>query len=168
MPDFISMGDAAYANNLDGTNFDVVAGYLGGPNAYHTWAAQDWAGIPGPKLPIWVAGYDGAGEGRAALVSLEGLGITSGIIALDLENRIDRTYVDNFGRIVQSKFKVWVYGSANSVFQNPSLNGYWVADYAGIGPFMYNGQSVRATQYAAGPKYDFSLVREWVVSSLWT
>ena len=49
----------------------------------------------------------------------------------------------------------------SSVFSIPRLNGYWVADYAGIGPFMYDHRHVRATQYATGPDYDSSTVRDW-------
>ncbi len=58
-------------------------------------------------------------------------------------------------------FYAWVYGSASTVFGNPSADGYWVADYAGIGPFLYPHRFVKATQYDNGPNYDSSLVKHW-------
>ena len=58
-------------------------------------------------------------------------------------------------------FYVWVYGSASTVFGNPECDGYWVADYAGRGPFMYPHKMVKATQYDNGTNYDSSLVKYW-------
>lgn len=163
-----SMGDAAYLDGLTGTSFEAVAGYYGGPNAYHVWAPTDWDGLK-YKLPIWVGGYDGFAEGGQAVNSLRALGVPVGTItALDLEGRVDKTYVTSFGQHLQSAgYKVWVYGSASSVFGNPELNGYWVADYAGIGPFMYNHNGVRATQYTSGLSYDVSLVKDWTLAHFW-
>ena len=47
------------------------------------------------------------------------------------------------------------------MFSNPPLNGWWVAFYAGIGPFMVDHPDVRATQYANGDLYDSSTVKPW-------
>ena len=48
--------------------------------------------------------------------------------AVDMENRVDGTYVEHFGETLQDAgYKIFVYGSASSVFGNPLLNGYWVA-----------------------------------------
>jgi len=62
-------------------------------------------------------------------------------------------------------YKVWVYGSASTVFSNPGLNGYWVADYASIWPFMYNHSGVRATQYAPGEYYGSFSIKDWTYYS---
>jgi hypothetical protein len=86
-----------------------------------------------------------------------------------METRIDRTYLEGFGGVLQAAgYKVWVYGSASTVFGNPQLNGYWVADYTGQ-PFMSTRLGVRATQYAANlpPGFDASLVKEWTAAFMW-
>ena len=85
---------------------------------------------------------------------------------IDMEGRVDKTYVESFGQALQAAgYKVWVYGQASTVFGNPRLNGYWVADYANRGPFMYNHMHVRATQYAEGQNFDSSTVRDWTYNS---
>jgi len=158
------MRDSAFAANIGQGWAGAVGGYYGGPNAYHVWSPGDWKRFhSNRKLPIWVAGQDGHGEGRAAAGALHALGVPQHVYtAVDMENRADKTYVEHFGEALQAAgYKIFVYGSASSVFSNPHLNGYWVADYAGKGPFMYDHQHVRATQYATGPDYDSSTVRDW-------
>lgn len=164
-----TMGDAAFAANLDGTNFTAVAGYLSSPDDLHTWSKGDWDGVPGYKLPIWVGGMAGRQEAESCLVQLDALHVPAGkTVALDLEGRVDITYVAAFGAIMQHHgYKVWVYGSADTVFENPQLNGYWVADYAGIGQFMYAHPGTRATQWTDGAKYDQSTVKPWELENLW-
>lgn len=155
------MRDAAYASNLKGWT-GAVAGYFGGPSAFHVWSPSDWAQFKGlRKLPIWVGGQDGAGEGWAAAQALWALGVPKGVYTvLDMEGRTDKTYVTNYGAVLNFVgYAVWVYGSANTVFTNPRLNGYWVADYTGTGPFMFPG--ARATQYTNGQTYDSSTVKTW-------
>lgn len=169
MGNTFTMGDAAFAANLFGTKFDAAAGYLSSGYQFHAWTAADWNTVPGPKLPIWVGGFQGKQEAEACLNQLTTLKVTSGAtVALDLEMRVDKTYVAAFGAIMQHYgFKVWVYGSASTVFNNPQLNGYWVADYT-FTPFMHSHPGVRATQWTDGAKYDQSLVKEWELVNLWT
>jgi hypothetical protein len=69
---------------------------------------------------------------------------------------------------------VWVYGSASTVFANPPLDGYWVADYVASGqPFMYDHLHVKSTQYTnnlrTGGKYDSSTLidRVWKDKHHW-
>jgi hypothetical protein len=79
---------------------------------------------------------------------------------------VDRTFLDCFCSVLrEGGYKVGFYGWGWWVFNNPSLNGYWVAEYAGRGPFMYNHSSVRATQYANGQFYDSSSIQEWTYYS---
>ena len=167
MNDRERMRDAAYAVNI-GPYARAVAGYYGGPDAFHVWAPNDWKRFArNRKLPIWVAGLDGAGEGAEAVRALRALGVPRGsYTVVDMEARVDRTYLDHFWSVLQAGgYKVWVYGSASTVFNNPSLNGYWVAEYAGRGPFMYNHSSVRATQYAPGEFFDSSSIKDWTYFS---
>jgi hypothetical protein len=165
------MRDAAFPGGISEPWGRAIAGYYGGPEAYNIWGAGQWKQFArNRKLPIWVAGLDGTGEGHQAVDALRDLGVPrKSYTAVDMEQRIDRTYLDNFGAVLQrAGYRVWVYGSASSVFNNPGLNGYWVADYAGIGPFMYNHAGVRATQYTSGAGYDSSTIKDWTyLSGTW-
>lgn len=169
MGDWATMGDAAFAVNLNGTAFDAVGGYLDSPAAYHPWERIDWAPIPGPKLPIYVATMSGLTDANNCLLNLDHLGVPKGsVVAYDMESRVDVSLVAAFGAVMHHNgYKVWVYGSASSVFGNPQLNGYWVADYL-YHEYMYSHPGVRATQWADGPKFDSSAVKRWTLSDFWT
>jgi len=144
-----------------------VAGYLGGDTP-HIWTDAEWKRFGSlRKLPIWVRSDPGAvnaeADAFAALEGLYGLRVSRGTtIALDLETAVDSGYVNTFHGVMRwAGFYVWVYGSASTVFGNPEADGYWVADYAGRGPFMYPHKMVKATQYVNGTNYDSSLVKFW-------
>lgn len=160
--------DAAFPENLFGMPEDeVTLGYFGGPNALNVWSTDEWARFNrNYKIPIWVAGMDGIGEGHDARNLLEsGLNVPSGkVVMVDMEGRKDRTYLQHFGGILQvAGYKVWDYGSLNHIFQDPPLNGYAVADPTGI-MHMYPHTSVRMTQWAFGQQYDNDIVRHWLIS----
>jgi hypothetical protein len=162
------MRDSAFASNINPSWTGAVGGYYGGPDAYNVWAPRDWTRFHGNrKLPIWVGGPDGPGEAKQAIEALRELGVPKRVYTvIDMEDRVDDTYVNHFGQALQAAgYKVWVYGQASTVFGNPRLNGYWVADYADKGPFMYDHRHVRATQYAQGQNYDSSTVRDWTYNS---
>ena len=171
---YVRMADAAFAANIP-PGFDVAAGYYGGPSAYHVWPAADWARFPGWRLPIWVGGQDGAGEGAEAGAALERLGVPHGsITVLDMEARRDITYVETFAAQLQDSggYKTWVYGSASTVFGNPQIHGYWVADYgvpAAKWMALLQTIGVRAVQYEPDvpPGYDASLVKAWTEGEMW-
>lgn len=166
---YASMGDAAFPQALDGTHFNAVGGYLRSPQAFNPWPDSAWAGVPGPKLPIWVAGMNGMDDANNVLAQLAALHVPVGsLVAVDMEERIDVTYVNHIYAILHHNgYKMWLYGSADFVFRMPRCNGYWVADYAGIGPFMYAHQAVRATQWTNGSLYDQSTVRTWCLPQFW-
>lgn len=162
--------DAAYAANIDPATWDhAVAGYYGGPGAFRVWPHADWERFARhKKLPIWVAAQgdkNGSIDGKNAVAALHELGVPKHVwTVLDMETMVDKTYVEHFGQALDGAgYKVWVYGSAATVFANPALDGYWVADYAGKGPFMYShpDAEVRATQYASGQAYDSSTVKDF-------
>lgn len=170
--------DAAYATTIPDGWDHAVAGYYGGPLALHVWPKADWERFRrNKKLPVWVAGYSGATEGGEALAALRALGVPEGVwTAVDMESRKDKSYLTKFGQTLEeavathaewltsfhdsvgAHYRVWPYGSASTIFGNPALDGFWVADYKGIGPYMYkapDGAEVRATQYQGGPGYDY-------------
>jgi hypothetical protein len=160
--------DSAFAASISPSWTGAVGGYYGGPDAFNVWAPRDWAPFHrNRKLPIWVGGQDGPGEAKQAIAALHHLDVPTRVYtALDMEDRVDDLYVNNFGQAMQAAgYKVWVYGQASTVFGNPRLNGYWVADFADKGPFMYHHRHVRATQYAEGENYDSSTVRDWTFNS---
>ena len=164
------MADAAFAANIP-PGFDIAGGYYGGPQAFHVWPRSDWARFPGFRLPIWVGGQDGPGEGAQAVSELQLLRAHSCLTVLDMETRQDIEYVDNFGGILQAAgYRVWVYGSASTVFGNPPLNGYWVADYTSdmrVIDGLLQHPGVRAVQFATVGPYDASLVKQWVEGEMW-
>lgn len=156
--------DAAYPANLRGST-GVILGYLVAPNALNGWTATEWGWFEANyKIPIWVGGMAGEAEGWGCLQQLYALGVPSGKgIILDLETRIDKTYVNAFGSVLQwAGFKVWPYGSASTLFQNPQLNGYAVADPTGV-PHMYPHPGVRITQYAFNGSTDSDAVKDWLI-----
>lgn len=163
--------DAAFAGNI-GTFSGVIGGYLNSPWAYHPWAPGDWSMFPqNRKLPIWVAGYDGKSEGAEAVDQMVRLGIAPGCpLVVDMETREDKTYIDSFFEAVRTTggYKVLVYGSASTVFNNPACNGYWVALYDGIPSLSATWTNkVRGKQYSSGEFYDLSVWKPWVVQELW-
>src|SRR5262249_3876329 len=158
------MRDAAFAADISQPWNRAVAGYYGGPNAYHVGSSGDWKRFPrNRKLPIWSAGLDVGGGREDAVRALRDLVVLRRVYtAVDMEQRVDKTYLEHFGQTLNAAgYRIWVYGSAGTVFSNPRLNGYWVADYAGRGPFMYQHPGVRATQYEPGELYDSSSVKDW-------
>ena len=171
------MADAAYAANIP-PGFQIIAGYYGGPGAYHVWPASDWSRFPGHKLPIWVAAQGtkiGSEDGHVAVAALRALGVPPGAFtALDMEIMQDVTYTEAFGTVLQDAgYRVWVYGSASTVFTNPPLNGYWVADYtanmAAVDSLLQVSH-VRAVQFSPDdpPGYDISLVKQWTEGGMWS
>lgn len=164
-----NMRDAAFPQNLEGYK-GIVGGYYGGPHAFRVWLPSEWAMFKkNKKLPIWVGGYEGAEEGHQAVAALTALGVPKGsYTVLDLETRIDKTFVEHFGEVLHHHgYRVFPYGSASTIFSNPKLNGYWVADYANKGPFYYPG--ARMTQYASNQQFDSSTVKFWTrtLGSFW-
>lgn len=169
------MRDAAFPENIPGSWDGAVGGYYGGPRAFNVWAPGNWARFgKHKKLPIWVAGFNGHDEARTAVLALRGLGVPEGVwTAVDMETRVDKTYLQHFGAVFDRAGYKWVvYGSASTVFGNPAPHGYWVADYRHIGPFMYDspvGTDVRMTQYASNDNWDSSTVKDytWEKSAWW-
>jgi len=166
---WIDARDAAFPANLHSWP-GMVCGYYGGPMATNVWAHSDWRAFGGYKLPIWVGGMAGAAEGQQAVAQLEQLEVPPGCeTVLDMETRKDRTYVQHFGEVLQAAgYRVLVYGSTSTVFLNPQLNGYAVADPTGV-PHMYPHPGVRMTQYAFGQVFDSDVVKHWIAQDgfLW-
>lgn len=157
--------DAAFPQNLRPMPPGAIAlGYYGGPDAYNVWPDNAWPAFD-QAVPMWVGGLSGATEGASAVAALRRIGVPPGVeTILDMEQRKDRTYVQNFGDTLQDAgYKVLVYGSTSSVFLNPQLNGYAVADPTGV-QHMYPHHGVRITQWGWGPLFDNDAIREWLLT----
>jgi hypothetical protein len=173
------MRDAAYAANIPTPWHGAVAGYLNSrPNGdpLHPWSLSDW-GIfkDNRKLPIFVQSAPvtatAEADAFAALEALYDIGVPIGVrTALDIETAINPHYVNAYGDVLRHfGYYVWVYGSASTLFGNPPLDGYWVADYLDGKPFEYNHPDVHATQYTDNPpkdKYDSSAVKLWTYDNV--
>ena len=168
------MRDSATPEGIPDSWTGAVAGYLSPGDPYRPWAPTDWARFSGRrKLPIYVQTEPQNNhpwtDADQVLRQLRSLGVPQGkYTVLDLDGAIDPAYVEGYGDAMHlAGYKTWVYGQASTLFANPPLNGYWVADYRGIGPYMYGGEHIRATQYASpqtgsGGNWDSSTLQEWV------
>jgi hypothetical protein len=145
----------------------AVAGYYGGDTGNRTWLPKDWAFFAqNRKLPIWAPRIfdnpDGILEGLAAVKELQKLGVPPGVwTAVDMGYRVEPVYLAQFGHVMaENGYKVWPYGHYTTLPKNPVLDGYWLVDHAGIGPFLYETDRfmVRATEYAATIEYTASAV----------
>jgi hypothetical protein len=163
----VKMFDASQPPASAPPGYRAVAGYIGGDTP-HVWTEAEWRRFGTlHKLPIWVRSdpesVDAEADAFGALERLYELRVPRGItVVMDLETAVDTGYVHKFHSVMRwAGFYAWVYGSASTVFKNPAADGYWVADWAGIGPFMYRHHMVKATQYTNGTQYDSSLVKHW-------
>lgn len=165
------MSDASTPPEHVPAGVQAVAGYIGG-NTPHVWTAAEWRRFGHlKKHPYWVgAGRpndSAAGEDDAlnALARLYTLHVPRGIpLSLDMETEVSPAYVSGFGGVLKwAGYFPWVYGSASTVFKNPSLDGYHVAEYPPGGmPFMFGHNRVRATQYAANVNgWDLNELKPW-------
>lgn len=173
---FPLMMDAAFPPSHMPDGYAVAAGYLGGNTpADHVWSDAEWEIFKGiKKLPIFIpqiaihptaVNETGTNDASAVAAELVRLNVPfTNAVALDMETVVAPNYVNDFRAQLHAEGYpyVWVYGSADSVFDNPPCSGYWVAEYPPGGqPFMYNHPEVRATQFKAGAVVDTSTVKDW-------
>jgi len=163
---FVKMWDASRPLLSLPAWLKIVAGYIGGDTPY-VWTIQDWQSQgKRKKLPIFVNDHstpnDAMSDGFAILQRLYVLGVPKGSpVVIDMETSVDPVYLLALWQIIRwAGYKLWVYGSQGSVFQNPACDGYWVATLDGI-QRMFPGKSVRATQYVNRGSYDTSWVKIW-------
>lgn len=151
--------DAAYPPGTPPAGDTVVLGYLGGDTP-HAWTKGEWDTQPARyRIGIWTRSNptgsgQGNAEGIAAAAAWQALGATPGsLIGLDFETAINGPYVTAFDAAVTAAgFKVALYGSTSTLFQNPKPSGgYWPADLTGI-PHLYPGTLL--TQYAFESAWD--------------
>lgn len=160
--------DAAFAGNLTGWS-GAVGGYLPSPRAFHPWSSEDWGLFRGNrKLPIWVAGLNGEEEAFMVLAALFNLGVPRGKwVAADLETRVDRTWCARFHAVMRwAGYLVALYGSTSTLFSNPLLDGWWVADPTGQA-HLYAHPDVMGTQYTGSNTADDDVFTEEAAALFW-
>lgn len=159
------MTDASTPPSSRPEGAEIVAGYIGGDTP-HVWTEHEWHAFGRvKKLPVFVRSGPGNGtsDAFAALQQMYRLGVPKGTtVAYDLETQVQGAMVTGFRNALRwAGYRVWIYGSASSVFGNPPCDGYWVADYTGQA-FMYPHSKVVATQYEANHNgWDWSEVKDW-------
>jgi len=157
---------------------DTVQGYIGErvpirTPTPHIWTKAQWSDFTGKKkYPMFVGtpavgnAGDPVTEAFECMENLYQIGCSPGfVVGLDMETAVSPSYVTSFYNVLHAfGYRVWVYGSASSVFKNPVCNGYDVADWTNT-PHYAAGSSVRATQYAnaamSGIGADLRIIRPW-------
>jgi hypothetical protein len=159
--------DDAYASTPAPAGTQGCLVYVGGDTP-HPWTDADIA-RQGVKylLPTWVRSNMGGtpqADGQRMIAWLRAHKAPAGIsTALDLETQVNPGYVIQYGAELHAAgFKVLVYGSKSTLFGNPKLDGYYVADYTGV-PHVMAGTVV--TQFENTPAFDLDDVASGVV--LW-
>lgn len=151
----VTMRDAAYGSQ-SGQPAELI--YFGGdtPNPL-TPAASEAQYI----LPAWVRSNPGqvnpTADADAFVELLARYGVPRGVATtLDLETAVDPAWVNTFGAVLhQAGYRVWPYGSLKYIFQNPRLDGYFVADPTGVPHLTANSV---ATQWGFFGTYDLSTI----------
>lgn len=165
------MYDAVTPQNLNNTQYQVVAFYCGGDTP-HVWTHAEVESTPQRfRLPIWVRSNPGSAimgvsEAQEFAAQLRFLGCPNGVsVALDYELAIDDRYLLAFDAEMQRQgnWKTLLYGSLGYVEQNSKPSGgYWVAQWNNIEDFP---AGCVAHQFINHPNYDSSVVSDSVV--LW-
>jgi hypothetical protein len=167
-----TMYDAAYPP--PDPHLDVCAFYIGGDTP-HVWSDTEIAGQSARwRLPIFTRSNptdatQAHSDAAAAITWLRGRGVPAGsALALDYETAKDSVYLAAFDKaVVAAGWRVLVYGSLDTVVQNPQPSaGYWTASWTGA---AHLDAGAAATQWASdtmlGKPYDLSEVADSLV--LW-
>jgi hypothetical protein len=147
---------------------DVVFTY-GGGDTPHVWTSAEIATQPARfRVPIWVRSDPGGtaqaqSDATAFVGYLVEIGCPRGVYTvLDLETAIDPPYVTAFGQAMHDVgWMVSPYGSSSTLFKNPILDGYFVAE-PGASGIPANCVMCQHTEDAGGGAYDL----DWLLPSL--
>lgn len=165
------MYDAVTPQNLNNTQYQVVAFYCGGDTP-HVWSHAELESAPQRyRLPIWVRSNPGTAsmatqEAQEFVSQLRFLGCPNGVtVALDYETARNQAYLDAFCTVMWNagRWKVMLYGSLSTVKANTDPSGgYWIAAWDNLEDFPDGSV---AHQFMNHPNYDSSVISDSVV--LW-
>jgi hypothetical protein len=139
------------------------------PDAYREWTPANIRNDNSRyRLPVWVCSNPGRNPYADAnafnrWAAAWKVPATTAVV-LDLETLEVPAYCSAFYDVVGRA--VFPYGSTSSLFKNPALSGYFVADPTGI-PHMNTHPAVVMTQYAALGPYDLSLALDGIRPLFW-
>jgi hypothetical protein len=143
---------------------DAVLGYIGGPEALHTWTLEQWQQFGHLiQFPCWIPDYSGdpATQGSDAAAAAWKLGWRYGrAIILDMESTNDQSFLSAWAAAVKkARFTPVWYGSRVSSAQ-ASDYPRWLADPDGVAALV---SGFDAVQYSwnvqeAGGVIDLSVV----------
>lgn len=147
----------------------IVFGYIGGDTP-HVWTPDEWKRYgKRRKVPIFVPKIavgqtsDAWLDCQGLLIDLFKLRVPKGNpVVFDMEGKSDNAYLNQCHKILSwYGYRLWVYGSESTVFDNPVCDGYFVAAWRGTKPFIAKGNGVVATQWKSLKEYDLDAVRFW-------
>lgn len=167
---------AVYTMN-DAENFsvsmldaDIMAGYLGGPNAAgKPWTDPNWLACGSkPKLPIWVPAPAATWQEARSVDCWQILSAAlhyrwpSGtVVAFDLEtSKADYSYIAEMAACLEffNGFGTLAYGSLSTITDAvPGGIWKWSASWDAT-PHLDMGFAIHATQWTNGPVFDRNLV----------
>jgi hypothetical protein len=134
----VTLFDAAYPNPQVDPHVAGALVYIGGDTP-HVWSEPEIRAAYGRyRLPTYVRSNpqnaDPIGDAGQALAWLAAHHVPAGrAVVLDLETAVNAVYVLAFGQKLHAAgYKVWPYGSKSTLFKNPALDGYFVADYTQV------------------------------------
>lgn len=168
--------DAAYPVGTPPGNPGIIAGYIGGPTALHTWSPQLFnkyfnANHAYRFLPIWVDSQcsyiDGYTSGTAAVIKAAQYGWAPNMpdnqrrwIAVDAETNTNYKYYYYCARAIwDAGFRMLDYRSLST--QGPVASSLlWAADWTNVKPtsIPWAGQ-----QYEAGTNWDLNVFTQEVL-----
>ena len=159
--------DDAFANTPAPANAQGCLVYVGGDTP-HPWTDEDIA-KQGVRylLPTWVRSNMGGtpqADGQKMIAWLRAHKAPVGIsTVLDLETQVNPGYVLQYAAELHAAgYKVLPYGSKSTLFGNPKVDGFFVADYTGVAHLV---AGTVITQFENNPGYDLDDVASGVV--LW-
>lgn len=165
------MYDAVTPQNLNNTQYQVVAFYCGGDTP-HVWTHAELTSTPQRyRLPIWVRSNptttaQARMDAYDFVSQLNYLGCPKGVtVALDYETAQNQAYLDAFCTAMWNagQWEVMLYGSLDTVKANSSpTGGYWIADWDNLEDLPAGSV---AHQFINHPNYDASVISDSVV--LW-
>lgn len=144
---------------------DVVLFYAPHGDQLNAWTLAEINAQPARyRLPIFVRSNPAQALATTDAMNMHewllSIGCPSGSsIVLDLETAVDATYVNTFGWLMyEAGYRTLPYGSSSTLFRNPALDGYFVAE-PGAKSIPANCVAV---QYGGTSSVDYDLIADSV------
>lgn len=131
----VTLFDAAFPNPAADPQVSGALIYIGGDTP-HVWTEGEIAGAHGRyRLPTYVRSNpenaSAIADANSTVVWLTAHKVPKGCaVCLDLETAVNPVYVLAYANVLHGAgYLVWPYGSKSTLFRNPAIDGWFVADY---------------------------------------